>query len=406
MNFLVPKLSATMESVKVLRWLKQVGDKVIVGEPLVELETDKAAMEVESPVDATLEAVLAQEGAELPIGGALARLATEGESALAKAAEESDAETAVARAHAAKQPTVPTVDSTAPALRSRILASPFAKRLAEINGIGLAGLAGAEEGRRIRKRDVLTALEARGAKGTAAPDAPPIPQFEPLSRMRAHIAEAVTQSRRTIPSFVLDRWVETTAVDRARSALGAEIQRTTGVKPTFTDFLLLALADAFAAHPRFLDRCREEGGWIGRTRGSAIDIGLVVAVPDGVMISVLRDLGAKPLREITQARAAAVGRARSGRLLESDYAPVAFALSNIGRSGADRFEAIINPGQSSILAVGRRHERPVVRSGGIAVAMGANLTLSVDHRLIDGFQGGEFLATLADRIERGPWPSA
>src|SRR5260370_29531686 len=117
MNVLVPKLSATMESVKVLRWLKQVGDKVIVGEPLVELETDKAAMEVESPVDATLEAVLAQEGAELPIGGALAPLATEGESALAKAAEESDAQTAGAPAHAAKQPTAPTVDSAAPAPR-------------------------------------------------------------------------------------------------------------------------------------------------------------------------------------------------------------------------------------------------------------------------------------------------
>src|SRR5260370_13185373 len=138
-------------------------------------------MEVESPVDASLEAVLAQEGAELPIGGALARLATEGESALAKAAEESDAETAVARAHAAKQPTVPTFDSTAPALRARILASPFAKRLAEINGIGLAGLAAAEEARPIRKRNALTALETRRAKVTPAPDAPPIPHLEPRS---------------------------------------------------------------------------------------------------------------------------------------------------------------------------------------------------------------------------------
>jgi pyruvate dehydrogenase E2 component (dihydrolipoamide acetyltransferase) len=406
MDFLVPKLSATMETAKVLRWLKQVGDRIATGEPLVELETDKAAMEVESPVDATLEAVLAEEGAELPIGGALARLATKGEAAAARAAEARQANIATAPGHAARPAVVPTIGSTAPASPSRILASPLAKRLAVINGIDLADLAGAEQRQRMRKRDVLAAVAARGAKGAAAPAAPPIAEFEPLSRMRAQIAEAVTLSRRTIPSYVLDRWVETTAIDRARAVLGPEIERTIGVKTTFTDFLLKALADSFAAHPRLLDRWREEGGRVGRMRASTIDIGLVVAVADGVMIPVLRDLGGKPLREVTRARWAAIERARSGRLLQADTAPVAFSLSNIGRSGADRFEAIINPGQTSILAVGRQHERAVARSGAIAIASGVNLTLSVDHRLIDGLQGAEFLATLAERIERGSWSPA
>jgi len=224
--------------------------------------------------------------------------------------------------------------------------------------------------------------------------------------MHAQIAAAVTLSRRTIPSFVLDRWVETTALDRARTALAPEIERAAGVKPTVTDFLLYALARALAAHPQLLDRWVEEGGQPGRIRSSTVDVGLVVALPDGMMIPVLHDLGAMKLFDIVQARRAAVERARLGRLLQSDSAPAAFSLSNIGRSGADRFEAIINSGQSGILAVGRKHERVISRSGAIAVAMGVNLTLTADHRLVDGLQGADFLATLAERIEEGSWQSA
>ena len=138
-------------------------------------------------------------------------------------------------------------------------------------------------------------------------------------------------------------------------------------------------------------------------RASSVDIGLVVAVSDGVMIPVLRDLAGKSIDEVAQARQDAVRRARLGRLLQADLAPVSFSLSNIGRSGADRFEAIIYPGQSGILAVGRQHERVIARAGGIAVAKGVNLTLSLDHRLIDGILGAQFIDTLAERMERGPW---
>ncbi len=399
MDFLVPKLSATMESAKVLRWLKQVGDKIVTGEALVELETDKAAMEVESPVDATLEAVLADEGVELPIGAVLARLGIEGGAASAKAKKPTEAMTAVAPAQPASRVVAPAVRSAPSAPLPRILASPLAKRLAQINGIDLAGLAGA--GRRIRKRDVLAAVDARGAKSTA--DAQFAADFAPLSPMRGQIAQAVALSRKTIPSFVIDRWVETTSVDRARALLGPEIERAVGVKPTFTDFVVLALAESLAAHPRLLDRWRQEDGSAGRVRASSVDIGLVVALPDGMMIPVLPDLAGKTLREITRARHAAVQRARSGRLLQADYAPVSFSLSNIGKGGADRFEAIINPGQSGVLAVGRQHERVIPRSGAIAIARGVNLTLCVDHRLIDGLHGAQFLETLAERIELGPW---
>jgi pyruvate dehydrogenase E2 component (dihydrolipoamide acetyltransferase) len=398
MDFLVPKLSATMETVKVLRWFKRAGDKVVMGEPLVELETDKATMEVESPVDATLVAVLGGEGEELSVGAVLARLRTLGEAT--SASEPNSTVTSATAAHQVEPGSLAS-QSSGGARAGRILASPFARRLAKVNGTDLARPAAANPFRRVRGRDVIAAVEARDANEKLA--APTSVEFEPLSSVRRQIAEAVTLSRRTIPSFVIDRWVETAAIEKARSALTHRIDQATGAKPTLTDFILLALAESLSAHPRILDRWHEDDGRVGRVRASSVDIGLVVAVSDGVMIPVLRDLAGKSIDEVARARQDAVRRARMGRLLQADMAPVSFSLSNIGRSGADRLEAIIYPGQSGILAVGREHERVIARAGGIAVANGVNLTLSLDHRLIDGILGAQFIDTLAERMARGPW---
>jgi pyruvate dehydrogenase E2 component (dihydrolipoamide acetyltransferase) len=398
MDFPVPKLSATMETVKVLRWLKQVGDQVAMGEPLVELETDKATMEVESPAGGTLEEILGAEGEELSVGAILARLRTPGDSAFPS---KTTSATAAVALPSHKADLVAALSRSSPeTVGSRILASPLAKRLAKMNGTDLSALAARNPLRRIRGRDVVAALETRDAKAKLT--MPASAAFEPFSSARRQIAESVTLSRRTIPSFIIDRWVETTAIDRARITLDREIETAVGVKPTFADFLLEALAESFAVHPRILDRWHEANGDAGRIGGSSFDVGLVVAVADGVMIPVLRDLADKSLREIAQARRDAVQRARSGRLQQVDYAPVSFSVSNLGRSGADRFEAIIYPGQSAILAVGRQHERVIARAGGIAVANGVNLTLSLDHRLIDGLLGAQFIDTLAERMERGP----
>jgi pyruvate dehydrogenase E2 component (dihydrolipoamide acetyltransferase) len=403
MDLLVPKLSATMETVKVLRWLKQVGDKVAMGAPLVELETDKATMEVESPAEGTLEAVLGAEGEELSVGALLARLRIAGESVTPSEMKSTATSVAVAPAHGA-DPVAAASRSSTGAPGSRILASPFAKRLAKMNGTDLGRLAAASPLTRIRGRDVIAALQTRDAKVKLTTSASA--DFEPFSPARRQIAESVALSRRTIPSFVIDRWVETTAIDRARLTLGREIERAIGIKPTLTDFLFQALAESFARHPRILDRWHEQNGHAVRMRVSNIDVGLVVALADGVMIPVLRNLADKSIREIAQARRDAIQRARSGRLLQADLTPISFSVSNLGRSGADRFEAIIYPGQSGILAVGRQHERVIARAGGVAVAIGVTLTLSLDHRLIDGLQGAQFIDTLAERIERAVWPSS
>jgi pyruvate dehydrogenase E2 component (dihydrolipoamide acetyltransferase) len=403
MDLLVPKLSATMETVKVVRWLKQVGDKVAMGAPLVELETDKATMEVESPAEGTLEAVLGAEGEELSVGALLARLRIAGESVTPSEMKSTATSVAVAPAHGA-DPVAAASRSSTRTPGSRILASPFAKRLAKMNGTDLGRLAAASPLTRIRGRDVIAALQTRDAKVKLTTSASA--DFEPFSPARRQIAESVALSRRTIPSFVIDRWVETTAIDRARLTLGREIERAIGIKPTLTDFLFQALAESFARHPRILDRWHEQNGHAVRMRVSNIDVGLVVALADGVMIPVLRNLADKSIREIAQARRDAIRRARSGRLLQADLTPISFSVSNLGRSGADRFEAIIYPGQSGILAVGRQHERVIARAGGVAVATGVNLTLSFDHRLIDGLQGAQFIDTLAERIERAVWPSS
>jgi pyruvate dehydrogenase E2 component (dihydrolipoamide acetyltransferase) len=403
MDFLLPKLSATMETAKVARWLKQVGDSVRMGEPLVELETDKTAMDVESPIDATVEAILAAEGDEVPVGQGLARLRAVGDAPTAITPEKPIA--------AVPEPAAPAVGAVigAPRIETpptppRILASPLAKHLAGIHALSLSGLSGSGPNGRIRKRDVLAAADVQTVKPAGAPQAAALSSGgEPLSAIRGAIAQSVALSRRTIPSFVLDRWVETTAIARARTTFGFEAEQAAGVKLTFTDFLLQAMADSLAQTPRLLDLWREEGGRPARLRSATIDIGLVVALADGVMIPVLRDLKGKTLGEIAAARQAAVQRARAGRLTSSDYRPASISLSNIGKGGADRFEAIINPEQTAILAVGREHEKAVARSGAITVGKGVNLTLSVDHRLIDGVVGAEFLGTLADRIELGPW---
>ncbi len=404
MDFLLPKLSATMETAKVGQWFKKVGDCVKMGEPLVEIETDKAAMEVEAPADAVVESIVGETGAELGIGALLATLRPLGEVKAAPVAPSPKpaATPAVALAPVAAPPQ--------PAPAPRQLASPLARRLADLHAVDLASLSGSGPHGRIRKRDVLAATTARqpaAAEPVPAP-APRVPvvtsgAFEPLSAMRAQIAASVTLSRQTIPAFVLARWAETTAIARAKALLSPEAEARTGIKLTFTDFVLQALADTLRQFPLLLDRYTERDGHPGRIRGQAVDIGLVVAVPDGVMIPVLRDLGGRSLTAIASARQGAVQRARAGRLSQADAGPASISVSNIGRGGADRFEAIIGPGQTAILAIGREHEKVIPRAGGMAVALGVNLTLSVDHRLIDGVAGGDFLGALADRLTLGPW---
>jgi len=176
-----------------------------------------------------------------------------------------------------------------------------------------------------------------------------------------------------------------------------------GDKVTLTDMLLQALADTLSQTPAMLDRWLDGAAQPSVTSSRTIDIGLVVALEHGLLIPTLSDLANKDLAYIAGARREAIKRVRAGRLIAIDHAPASIALSNLGKSGVDRFEAIISPGQSSILAVGREHERALACDGRLYAGRGVNLTLSVDHRLIDGRLGADFLGRVADRIEHGSW---
>lgn len=412
----VPKLSATMEEAKVLRWFKNPGDSVREGELLVELETDKAALEVEASASGTLAEQRANEGDTVSVGAVLAVLTVEGDApTAAKATEKSEsappaprraprledpAEPATPKVAAAGGSAMPPLRRPAPAPERRVRATPLARRLARQRGLDLSTVRGSGPRGRITRRD----LDAAPAP-TSAPAAPPAAataEFGGLSRMRLAIAAQVSESHRTIPAFTLDRWVELDLLEDARELFNRKLARESGQKLTITDLILQAMADVLPAYPKMLS------AWVDGPQPRVeevpgVAIGLVVALDDGLMIPVLGELAGKGAEAISAQRRDALAAARSGRLGAAFAGRSTISLSNIGKLGVDRFEAIISPGETAILAVGRVHERPVARNGAMTVARGAHFTLSVDHRLIDGATGAAFLGNLAERIERQTW---
>jgi pyruvate dehydrogenase E2 component (dihydrolipoyllysine-residue acetyltransferase) len=413
MDLLVPQLSSTMETARVVRWLKRPGDRIRIGEAVVEVETDKSTMEVESPANGVLTEILVTEGQEVAVAGALACLCASEDSVPSTVTVAfPDAATALSgtatalsdtAAFAAVEPTPTARAPQAAAVSERILASPLARRLAAEAGLDLRAVQGSGPNSRIRKRDVLRMKSLAGAGAVMRTDTSSPTLARPVSPMRARIAETVSASRKLIPSYNLDRWVETSCLAAAQAQFAAGAS---GDRITFTDMLLQALADTLSQTPAMLDRWLEGASQPSIISSRTIDIGLVVALEQGLMIPTLGDLANKDLADIARTRRQAVERARAGRLTSMDTAPASMTLSNLGKSGVDRFEAIISPGQSSILAVGREHERALASGGRLYAARGVNLTLSVDHRLIDGQLGAQFLDLLANRLEQGSWRGA
>jgi pyruvate dehydrogenase E2 component (dihydrolipoamide acetyltransferase) len=398
MDLLVPQLSSTMETARVIRWLKKPGDSVRTGEPLVEVETDKSAIDVESPADGVLSEVLVHEGENVAVGGSLGRLRTPDGAPGPTTATGASSTPVVAIAAEPKMPAKTEVPSAA--MDERIKSSPLARRLAAEAGIDLKTVRGTGPNARIRKRDLVRAMPPSDRQAASTARGGSSSAVRPLSTMRARIAETVSASRKIIPSFSLDRWVETTQLAAARASIAVGRN---GERITVTDMLLQAVADSLAKMPSMLDRWFEGAPHPSVTTSGTVDIGLVVALENGLLVPTLSDLANQSLTHIARVRRQAVERARVGHLSAADHAPTSIALSNLGKSGADRFEAIINPGQSSILAVGREHERALAGGGKLYAASGVNLTLSVDHRLIDGKLGADFLGLLAERIEHGSW---
>ena len=420
------QLSPTMEEGKLIEWKFAEGDAVSQGDVVAEIETDKANMDVEALGGGVLRKIVVQAGATVPVGALIGVIAAPDEpiDELLAEAEAAEADGA-APPEAAPEPEAaaeaagssgggdePAPAAETPAAGGRIKASPVARRMAAEGGIALAGLTGSGPGGRIVKADVAAALAARSATTPAPPPTPaptptptpvPLPEAPPplphledrveeASQMRKAIARRLAQSIGPVPHFFL-----TTEVDMGRTLeLRADLNaRAPEGKIGVTDLLLKAAAEALNRHPA-VNASWEENAI--RHHG-AVHLGIAVAIDGGLITPVLRDAGRKGLRRISIEARDLIARARERKLAPEEYQGGTFSVSNLGMFEIDQFTAIINPPEAGILAIGQTVEKPVVVDGAVVVRKRMRVTMSCDHRVIDGATGAAFLATFKAMLE-------
>jgi len=427
---LMPKGSDTMTEGKVLKWLKQEGDKVASGDAVVEIETDKVDMEVETTGIGVLRKILVPVGQVVPVGQLLGVIAKADEDieSMIRGSEAAPAATPhaapeKAAAPAASQPSplvpappppavgapsIPAHPVAAPASMprtdgGRILASPLARRVAKEKGLDISAIAGSGPGGRILRPDVDLAAASGTLPNTGSLVPPPVrpayvpggPEFqdEPLSSMRKIIATRLTQSLGPVPHFYLTIEVDMhRAMELRQSANNLNPQ----LKLTYNDIILKACAAALRARP---DANASFNGESIRTY-NRVHIGIAVPVDGGGLITpVIHDCDQKTLQQVSQEAKDLVARARSRKLAPNEYTGATFSVSNLGMMGIDQFSAIINPPEGAILAVGAVVEKPVVKDNRIEIGHRCRMTLSCDHRVIDGAIGARFLQTLQSILE-------
>jgi pyruvate dehydrogenase E2 component (dihydrolipoamide acetyltransferase) len=382
-EFRMPPMSTTMLEARIVRWLKRPGESVQVGEALLEIESDKATVAVESPYEGTLLLAFYEEGQTVPTGAVLALIGDP--------EEEVQAPEARGEASEPQEEAIPS--------------SPAARRLAKELGVDLRTVKGTGPRGRISAEDVERAAKAQARPATervSAARAQERPEeAKALSAMRREIARAVSVSHAEIPSFWVAKRAELSEVLRLQAAVNGSVREEERL--TLTDFFLQAAADVLAEFPSFCQRLVRRGEELWLEPLPAGNVGLVVALADGLLTPVLTDLTGKGLLAIARARKDVVTAARQGQLPGHSLAPAPLSLSNVGNVGIERFQALIQPGQSAIVAVGSLAEYPMVRDGSVVVGRGAELVLTVDHRLIDGVVAAQFLRRFVERMEAGSW---
>ena len=377
LSVVMPALEMAQETGKLLAWIKKEGDSIRKGEPLVEIETDKAVFEVEAPGDGVLAGVTAKAGDVVPVGQTIAWIVAPGE------------QPPIETAPAAPSARATTGASSSPEGSARI--SPKARRMAEERGVDLSTIRGTGPGGTITSDDVLAAASAPKATAPAeaseAQKAPTVNEAGPIARL---MAERTTQSWTTVPHFFLVRDVHAVSLTEIRKSLPPEI--------TITDLLIANMSGVLAKHSKM--NASWSGG--GIQMNPSVNISLAVAVKDGVVGVVIHDADKLPIAEIAAQRKTLAERARAGRLRPADIAGGTFTLSNLGMYGIDAFSAIITPPQAAVLAVGRIADRVVPVNGQPGIRPMLTLTLSSDHRVVDGAQAAAFLADLANAIQEPP----
>jgi pyruvate dehydrogenase E2 component (dihydrolipoamide acetyltransferase) len=425
-EILMPALSPTMEEGTLAKWLKKEGDTVKAGDILAEIETDKATMEFEAVDEGVLGKILITAGTDgVKVNTPIAVLLADGESAddvpAPKAAPAAPAATATATAAAPVAAAAPSAPKPASAASgTRIFASPLARRIAADKGLDLADIAGTGPHGRIVKADVEAAKPGAAAPAatTAVPAAPPpasapapVPSgvsadavikmytdrsFEEvkLDGMRKTIAARLSEAKQTIPHFYLRRDIRLDALMAFRANLNAKLE-SRKVKLSVNDFIIKACALALQQVPN------ANAVWAGDRilKMKASDVAVAVAIEGGLFTPVLKDADQKSISALSAEMKDLAARARDRKLAPHEYQGGSFAISNLGMFGIDNFDAVINPPHGAILAVGAGVQKPVVVNGAIEVATVMSVTLSVDHRVIDGALGAELLTAIKDNLE-------
>ncbi len=391
----MPKLSDTMLEGTLIKWHKKVGDKVTVGDVIADVETDKATMEMEAFDDGTIIEIIVPEGGVVKVGQPLANLEGGKKSVVKSSAPAALASIApTANLPASTKPQTATLPNG-----SHIKASPLAKKIALERGVSLLGVQGTGPGGRVVAADVPTASITR----TAAPAAPRIEvpfsdsdTKTPLSGMRRTIAERLLASKTQIPHFYLTIEIDAAPLAKLRKELNAAAETAGTAKVTVNDFILLAAARAAKQHPRV------NSAFAGDSivEYGSVNLSVAIAVEDGLITPVIRDAQSLSLRAISAAVKDLAVRARSKKIKPEEYQGGTLTISNLGAYGIDSFYAIINPPQAAILAVGAIVKKPVVNAQDQIVA-GQRMTISLsgDHRVVDGAAGAEFLATMRKSLE-------
>ena len=396
----LPRLGQGMESGTIVRWLKAEGDQVEKGEPLYELDTEKVTQEVEAESSGTLLKILAGEGEEIEVGKPIAVIGEPGEdvpdappeperkSAPEAVDEEPPADEAERSSEAAP--------ATRAANGGRVKASPLARRIARERGIDLSSLHGTGPEGRIVAEDVERAEKGAVPAAATAAMAPATPgevEVVPLTGMRKTIARRMTEAWEA-PAFQIAMTADMTAAIRLREGLVARM-REGEAKPTYSDILTKVCAVALMRHRAVNALFAGEEVQLIPTA----NIGIAVAVPNGLLVPVLKSCEVKTIPQLADERADLVARTRDGKLRQEDLEGGTFTISNLGMYGVERFVAVLNPPQAAILAVGAIEERAVVRSGEVTARPVMEMTLSCDHRTVDGATASEFLRTVKQFLE-------
>ncbi|MPM17443.1 Dihydrolipoyllysine-residue acetyltransferase component of pyruvate dehydrogenase complex [bioreactor metagenome] len=399
-EIIMPQLGLTMEEGTIAKWIKQVGDKVAVGDVLVEITTDKLSSEIESEVEGVLLKIVAQEGEDIPVRGLLAIIGAEGEqvgAAPAPAAKKEEVQSEAPKAEA--QPKAASVTEG-----GRVKASPLAKKIASELGVDLSTVAGSGPNGRIVQKDVLAAevkpavVEKAAPEVKAAPAAAPVQTanadvVKPLTNMRKVIAKRMQQSKNTAPHVTITTEVNVDKTIALRSKLNA---KNADVRFSYTDILVKMCATALRNYPK-INASITEDSMIFHDK---INIGVAVALDDGLIVPVVSNADRKGLKAITKETKDLINKARTNTLSPDEMSGATFTISNLGSYDIDGFTPVINLPEAAILGVGRIVKKPIVNENDeIVPASMMVLSMSFDHRVVDGAQAAEFLKALKGYLE-------